>query len=199
MVVVLIVLCVVASVAILLSVAVYNSVVRKDMRADAAEERVHSLALKQGDLVSQLVSSVRAYGAAEEPSIRKVEHRLREAGAAKGTTAKLGACEELKKATSKLVEESSGCEEAMASSSFAELVAEINAGEEQIAAARTDFVNCVDAYNGALAAFPASVICGPKFRPRKGGSPKATASVTDDTAAADATNATQTTDTTDTV
>lgn len=186
MVVALIVFCVIASVAILLSVAVYNSVVRKDARADAAADHIQFLTVKQGELVSQLVSSVRVYGAADDRTIVNVEHRLREAWAAKGTGSRLSASEALKKATAELVEEARGCQEAMASTSFTELVAEVEAGDEEIARARADFVDCVDAYNDALAAFPASIICGPRFRPRKGGTPRPATDATDATVGTDA-------------
>lgn len=186
MVVALIVFCVIASVAILLSVAVYNSVVRKDARADAAADHIQFLTVKQGELVSQLVSSVRVYGAADDRTIINVEHRLREAWAAKGTGSRLSASEALKKATAELVEEARGCQEAMASTSFTELVAEVEAGDEEIARARADFVDCVDAYNDALAAFPASIICGPRFRPRKGGTPRPATDATDATVGTDA-------------
>ena len=172
--------------AILLSVAVYNSVVRKDARADAAADHIQFLTVKQGELVSQLVSSVRVYGAADDRTIVNVEHRLREAWAAKGTGSRLSASEALKKATAELVEEARGCQEAMASTSFTELVAEVEAGNEEIARARADFVDCVDAYNDALAAFPASVICGPRFRPRKGGTPRPATDATDATVGTDA-------------
>lgn len=186
MVVALIVFCVIASVAILLSVAVYNSVVRKDARADAAADHIQFLTVKQGELVSQLVSSVRVYGAADDRTIVNVEHRLREAWAAKGTGSRLSASEALKKATAELVEEARDCQEAMASTSFTELVAEVEAGDEEIARARADFVDCVDAYNDALAAFPASIICGPRFRPRKGGTPRPATDATDATVGTDA-------------
>ena len=185
MVVALIVFCVIASVAILLSVAVYNSVVRKDAHADVVEEHIRSLTLKQSERVSRLVSSVRAYGSADDRTITKVEHRLREVGASADTTAKLDASEALMKATSELIEEMSGCDEAMSSASFVELVAEIKTGQEEIEASQTDFVNCVNAYNDALAAFPASVICGPKFRPRKPVSTRDTADTVDATVATD--------------
>ena len=196
MVVALIVFCVIASVAILLSVAVYNSVVRKDARADAAADHIQFLTVKQGELVSQLVSSVRVYGAADDRTIVNVEHRLREAWAAKGTGSRLSASEALKKATAELVEEARGCQEAMASTSFTELVAEVEAGNEEIARARADFVDCVDAYNDALAAFPASVICGPRFRPRKGGTPRPATDATDATDATVGTDAMGPTDAT---
>lgn len=202
MVVALIVFCVIASVAILLSVAVYNSVVRKDAHADVAEEHIRSLTLKQCELVSRLVSSVRTYAAADDHTITKVEHRLREVGASADTTAKLDAFEALMKATSELVEEASGSDEAMSSASLVELVAEIKTGQEQMEAAQTDFVNCVNAYNDALAAFPASVICGPKFRPRKPVSTRDIADTVDTTATTEyptATDATQAEETTDTV
>lgn len=172
MVVLLILFCVIAAVAILYSVASYNKVVRRDAQADVARGHIRSLVTRQSDLVSQLATSARVYGAADDQTITEVEHRLREEGASKGTTERLEASEALSKATMALIDEVRGSEDAMASTAFVELIAEIEKVEEQISVARADHTACVDAYNSALAAFPASIICGPRFRPRKGGTPK---------------------------
>lgn len=140
---------------------VYNGLVDKSERTDAAWSDVNTTLQRRADLVPNLVATVKGYAAHEEKVFAEVsEARSRLAGA-RTPSESAAADAALSGALGRLLAIAEAYPELKANENFLRLQDEIAGTENRIAVARKDYNDLARQYNSAIRRIPGSLLAGP--------------------------------------
>jgi LemA protein len=142
------------------AVGSYNGLIGKSERVDSARSQIDIQLERRGDLIPNLVSTVKKYAAHEEEVFTKVaDARSRLAGA--GTVSELADADaELTGALSRLLAISEAYPELKANQNFIQLQDELAGTENRIATARRDYNEAARDFNTSIRKFPTNLFAG---------------------------------------
>lgn len=162
-------LIIVAVIAVVWGISVYNGLVSKDEGVSKAWANVETQYQRRADLIPNLVNTVKGYAQHEENTFREItearakvssiqidptnlsEEELQRFQAAQG---------EITSALGKLIAVAENYPELKANESFQELQAQLEGTENRIQKSRADFNEVVQEYNVAVRKFPANIVAG---------------------------------------
>ena len=144
-------------VAVLLAVAQYNRLVRLNVRVDEAFSQIEVQLQRRGDLIPNLVETVKGYAAHETATFEKVTAA---ATTAQGVADVAAADGQLTSALRGLLAISESYPDLKASANFIALQEELSATENKIGFARQYYNDNVGALNSAIVAIPGKFFAG---------------------------------------
>ena len=165
---VLIVLLVLIVVSALLSVGVYNRLVRYRNGAVNAWAQVEVQLKRRWDLIPNLVETVKGYAAHERGVFEEVTAARTRAQQAQTPAESAQAEGILSQALGRLFAVAEAYPDLKASENFRELQGQLEGTENQIARAREDYNDAVLTYHNGIQTFPGNMLAGPfGFRERE--------------------------------
>ncbi|MDO4823308.1 MAG: LemA family protein [Bacteroidales bacterium] len=164
-----IVLIVVAVVAVLWGISVYNGLVNKDEGVSQAWANVETQYQRRADLIPNLVNTVKGYAQHEENTFKEVVEAR-----AKATSINIDptnmteedlqkfqqAQSEVGSALGKLIAVAENYPELKANENFMELQTQLEGTENRIQKSRSEFNEVVKDYNVAVRRFPGNIVAG---------------------------------------
>ncbi|MCQ2112919.1 MAG: LemA family protein [Bacteroidaceae bacterium] len=162
-------LIIVAVIAIVWGISVYNGLVSKDEGVSKAWANVETQYQRRADLIPNLVNTVKGYAQHEENTFKEItearakvssiqidptnltEEELQRFQAAQG---------EITSALGKLIAVAENYPELKANESFQELQTQLEGTENRIQKSRAEFNEVVQEYNVAVRRFPANIVAG---------------------------------------
>ncbi len=162
-------LIIVAVVAVVWGISVYNGLVSKDEGVSKAWANVETQYQRRADLIPNLVNTVKGYAQHEENTFKEItearakvssiqidptnltEEELQRFQAAQG---------EITSALGKLIAVAENYPELKANESFQELQTQLEGTENRIQKSRAEFNEVVQEYNVAVRRFPANIVAG---------------------------------------
>lgn len=164
-----IVLIVVAVVAVLWGISVYNGLVNKDEGVSQAWANVETQYQRRADLIPNLVNTVKGYAQHEENTFKEVVEAR-----AKATSINIDptnmteedlqkfqqAQSEVGSALGKLIAVAENYPELKANENFMELQTQLEGTENRIQKSRSEFNEAVRAYNVGVRRFPGNIVAG---------------------------------------
>ena len=155
--VVLIIILLVAALALLWGISVYNSLVKLRNRGDEAEAGIDAHLKERADLIPSLVETVKGYAGHERTTLEGVVS-LRSRAASLTGKERLQAEKELGSALSRLLAVAEAYPELKANQNFLDLQNQLSRIEETLANARKYYNAIVREYNDRIMVFPSSLI-----------------------------------------
>lgn len=139
-------------------IGAYNSLVAMDTEVQSAYSNIESQMQRRGDLIPNLVSTVKGYAAHEEEVLTSIaDARAKLAGA--GSVQEMESADsQLSSALSRLLVVVEQYPELKANQNFQALMDELSGTENRIAVARKDYNDTVKKYNKAIKQFPKNLI-----------------------------------------
>lgn len=139
-------------------IGMYNGLVSMDTEVQNAYANIESQLQRRGDLIPNLVNTVKGYASHEEEVLTSIaDARAKLAGA--GNLQELeSANSELSSALSRLLVVVENYPELQANQNFQSLMDELAGTENRIAVARKDYNDTVSAYNKAIRTFPRNLL-----------------------------------------
>jgi len=149
-------------VAVLLSVfiAVYNKLIRLNVRTDEAWSDINVQLKRRYDLIPNLVETVKGYAKHEKAIFENVTKARSEALSAKGVADKGKAENQLEGALKSIFAVAESYPDLKANQNFAQLQADLTDTEDKIQASRRFYNANVRDLNIAIRTFPTSIIAG---------------------------------------
>lgn len=162
-------LIIVAVIAVVWGISVYNGLVSKDEGVSKAWANVETQYQRRADLIPNLVNTVKGYAQHEENTFKEItearakvssiqidptnltEEELQRFQAAQG---------EITSALGKLIAVAENYPELKANESFQELQTQLEGTENRIQKSRAEFNEVVQEYNVAVRRFPANIVAG---------------------------------------
>ncbi|MBU5450905.1 LemA family protein [Acetivibrio sp. MSJd-27] len=139
-------------------IGMYNGLVSMDTEVQNAYSNIESQMQRRGDLIPNLVSTVKGYAAHEEEVLTSIaDARAKLAGA--GSVQELeNADNQLSSALSRLLVVVEKYPDLKANENFQALMDELSGTENRIAVARKDYNDTVKEYNKAIKQFPKNFV-----------------------------------------
>lgn len=162
-------LIIVAVIAVVWGISVYNGLVSKDEGVSKAWANVETQYQRRADLIPNLVNTVKGYAQHEENTFKEItearakvssiqidptnltEEELQRFQAAQG---------EITSALGKLIAVAENYPELKANENFQELQTQLEGTENRIQKSRAEFNEVVQEYNVAVRRFPANIVAG---------------------------------------
>lgn len=157
---ILIVLCVVAVLAAISFVSVYNGIVSKHENIAAKWAQVESQLQRRSDLIPNLVNTVKGYAAHEKTLLEDVTKARSQWMSAANVEDKIGAASRLDAALSRLLVVVENYPNLKADQTFLKLMDELSGTENRIAVERMRYNEAVRDYNVTVRRFPGNIIGG---------------------------------------
>ncbi len=154
-----IVLAVVAIVAVGLFSS-YNGLVSMNEKVNGKWSQVENQLQRRGDLIPNLVNTVKGYAAHEQAAIQAVADARAKLAGAQGPAAKAQANNEMNGAISRLLMVAENYPNLKADANFRQLMDELAGTENRISVARKDYNDAVQAYNTKIKSLPTSLFAG---------------------------------------
>ena len=149
---------IVAAVAVLAVIVMYNNLVRRGKEVDNAWSQIDVQLKRRYDLIPNLLETVKGYAAHEAGVFERVTQARTAAMAARGTGEKIAAETGLSGALKNLMVQVEAYPELKANQNFLALQEELSSTENKIAFSRQHYNDSATNYNTAIAVFPACVI-----------------------------------------
>lgn len=150
----------IAVVAVLFLVAQYNKLVRLNVRVDEAFSQIEVQLQRRGDLIPNLVETVKGYAAHETSVFEKVTTARAHATSAQGVADVAAADNEVTSALRGLIGISEAYPDLKASANFIALQEELSTTENKIGFARQYYNDNVGSLNAAIVAIPGKYFAG---------------------------------------
>lgn len=139
-------------------IAVYNSLVTTNIKADNAWSQIDVQLQRRFDLIPNFIETVKGYMNHEKEVLEKVTALRSSFGKATGVSEKAKLDEELSKAVNSILVTAENYPDLKASTNFSELSEELRNTENKIAFSRQFYNDAATAYNVKLALFPSNII-----------------------------------------
>lgn len=140
------------------AVAVYNSLVSRQIETKNAWSQIDVQLKRRYDLIPNLVETVKGYAAHERETLEKVVQARNMAMSAKGVAEQAQAENMLTGALKSLFAVSEAYPDLKANQNFLKLQEELTGTENRIGFARQHYNDSVSAYNELLQRFPSNVV-----------------------------------------
>lgn len=150
----------IAVLVVLFLVAQYNKLVRLNVRVDEAFSQIEVQLQRRGDLIPNLVETVKGYAAHETSVFEKVTTARAHATSAHGVADVAAADSEVTSALRGLIGISEAYPDLKASANFVALQEELSTTENKIGFARQYYNDNVGALNTTIAAIPGKFFAG---------------------------------------
>lgn len=150
----------VAVLVVLFLVSQYNRLVRLNVRVDEAFSQIEVQLQRRGDLIPNLIETVKGYAAHETSVFEKVTTARAHATAAQGVAGVAAADNEVTSALRGLIGISEAYPDLKASSNFIALQEELSSTENKIGFARQYYNDNVGSLNSTIAAIPGKFFAG---------------------------------------
>lgn len=157
---VLIGLVIVAAVAAIAIMGIYNSIVSKHETITAKWAQVENQLQRRSDLIPNLVSSVKGYAAHEKTVFEEVTKARSQWANASTVDEKVQAASGMDRAISRLLLVAENYPELKADGTFLKLMDELSGTENRIAVERMRYNDAVRDYNVTVRVFPANMVAG---------------------------------------
>jgi LemA protein len=158
----------VCAVLVIVSVLIYNGLVRRRNQVDSAWSQIDVQLRRRHDLIPNLVETVQRYAGHERGTLEAVSEARARAAGAQGPPDQASAENALTGVLKSLFAVAESYPDMRASQSFLELQQELSATEDRAAYARQYYNDAVLTYNNAVTAVPQSILAAVfKFRPRE--------------------------------
>ena len=157
-----VILAVVAIVIIIIAMfaSIYNSIVAKAEEVDNKFATIDTQLQRRGDLIPNLVNTVKGYAKQEQDVINSVTEARTKLAGATTVSDKAKADEELTGALNRLMVVVENYPDLKSSQNFIQLSDELAGTENRIATARRDYNEAVKEYNLKIKRFPTNIIAG---------------------------------------
>lgn len=138
----------------------YNGLVSLNESISGKWAQVENQLQRRGDLIPNLVNTVKGYAAHEQQAINSVTDARAKLAGAGGPAAKAEANAELSGALSRLLVVVENYPNLKADANFRQLTDELAGTENRIAVARMDYNNAVQTFNTKIRSFPTNLFAG---------------------------------------
>lgn len=146
---------------VLFGITQYNKLVRLNVAADEGFAQIEVQLQRRGDLIPNLVETVKGYAAHESATFEKVVQARAQATAAQGVAAVAEADGMLTKALRGLLAVAEAYPDLKASANFLSLQEELSGTENKVGFARQYYNDTVRALNETIVAIPGKFFAGP--------------------------------------
>lgn len=151
---------IIAAVLVLTGVAMYNSLVRLNVRTDEAWSDITVQLKRRYDLIPNLVNTVKGYASHEKEVFENVTQARANALGAQGVAETAKADNQLQQTLKSLFAVAEAYPDLKATENFQQLQAEITDTEDKIQAARRFYNGSARDLNIKIKTFPSSIIAG---------------------------------------
>lgn len=141
-------------------VSTYNGIVNAETQVDQRASDVQNMMQRRGDLIPNLVNTVKGYATHEEEIMNEISEARAKLAGAQTVNQGDAANTELNNALSRLLVVVENYPDLKANQTFTGLMDELSGSENRIAIARKDYIGAVQAYNLKIRQFPSSIIAG---------------------------------------
>lgn len=153
---------------LLVFIIIHNGLVSKKNQVENAFASIDVYLKKRGDLIPQLIETVKGYMKHEQSVLENIASlRSRAQSSALGTDEKVAVENQITDSMSKIMMVSEKYPDLKASENFNMLQRSINEVEAQLAASRRSFNASVTDFNNGVESFPSSIVAGMKGYKRK--------------------------------
>lgn len=161
---------IVVVVAIVMIIAgIYNNLVTLRNRVDNAWQNIDTQLQRRGDLIPNLVETVKGYASHEKETLDAVVSARNAAASATTPDEKMAADNVLSGALRQLFAVAEAYPDLKANTNFMQLQASLEETENKISYARQSYNDCVLNYNNGIQTFPGNIFAGIfQFMPRAG-------------------------------
>ncbi|HPI03688.1 MAG TPA: LemA family protein [Candidatus Goldiibacteriota bacterium] len=141
-------------------VSTYNKLVKYDEAINAAWAQIENVLQRRGDLIPNLVNTVKGYAKHEKEVFENVANARAALAGARTVDDKVKAAGAMDSALSRLLAIAENYPQLKANESFNKLMDELSGTENRIAVERKKYNEVVQAYNTTVRFFPANVVAG---------------------------------------
>ncbi len=155
-----ILICIVAVIGIIALILIggYNGIISKEESVESTLSDLDVMLQRRGDLIPNLVSTVKGYASHEDEIIDKVTEARTKLVNASSVEEKSTANNELSSALNGLLMIVENYPDLKASENFSQLMDELSGTENRIAVARRDYNNAVKELNSSIRKFPNNIL-----------------------------------------
>ena len=158
--IVVLVLIAIIIIVIAMFVSSYNGIIAKSEEVDNKFATIDTQLQRRGDLIQNLVNTVKGYAKQEQDVINSVTEARTKLAGATTVSDKAKADEELTGALNRLMVVVENYPDLKSSQNFIQLSDELAGTENRIATARRDYNEAVKEYNLKIKRFPTNIIAG---------------------------------------
>ncbi len=158
--IVVLVLIAIIIIVIVMFVSSYNGIIAKSEEVDNKFATIDTQLQRRGDLIPNLVNTVKGYAKQEQDVINSVTEARTKLAGATTVSDKAKADEELTGALNRLMVVVENYPDLKSSQNFIQLSDELAGTENRIATARRDYNEAVKEYNLKIKRFPTNIIAG---------------------------------------
>ena len=155
-----IVVAVVAVLAVIKGVGVYNTIVRNDVTVNEKWGQVQNVLQRRADLIPNLVQTVKGYAAHEKEVFEYVADARAKLAGARTPEEAMKANAQVSSALSRLLAIVENFPQLKADQTFIRLMDELAGAENRIAVERMRYNEAVSVFNKSIAVFPNSLVAG---------------------------------------